>query len=119
MEQLKTKNAGVYSFERPIKYTKAYDLTREYVESFFVAYQGPLSGWGITSTLYSDEKYGEIGVELHDTLSPGPSYYLNYHIAQVDEEKTRIDCYYRFGLFSAHAKNAERYIDEHMNSAQR
>jgi hypothetical protein len=114
MAQLKARPTNTYSFERNIEYTKAYDLTREYIEMFFLKYQGPISGFGVTHDLYSDQKYGEVGTEFHDAITNGPSYKLTCHIAQIEDGKTKIDVYSVWG-FGSHGKMLEKYIDEHMN----
>ena len=114
MRELRTDNAGVYTFERDIRYTEAYSLTREYAEVMYAKHNVGISGWGIHADLFSDEKRGEVGVEFHDMIS-APSYYLNIQIASLAEDKTQVQVFYRWDMLKGNGTNLEKYIDDHRN----
>ena len=122
MTQLKTDNAGVHTFERDIRYTEAYNMTRDWAMSKYTCKKsknkdlGPF-GWGVTSSIYPEVKFGQVGVEFHDIFS-GQAYYLNIQIDSKGNNKTKIQTYYRFKSWEEDARDLEKYFNEKMTTTQ-
>ncbi len=123
MTQLKADNAGIHAFERNMRYTEAYRLTRNWADSRFKSYTigrhtVGLCGWNVTSDIHPEVKFGQVGIAFDDIFA-GSGFYLNIQIDSMGENKTQIKTYYRFKSWEEESKDLEKYIDENRSLADK